>query len=64
MVSSNDTARVNHVTLMKQMKTALEAEGKTAELIIYPPYGSDGHKLFFEVGSYWNDVIAFFEKYL
>jgi hypothetical protein len=47
---------------MKLMKTALEKEGKDVEFILYPPYQSDGHRMFFEIGSYWADVLRFMDR--
>jgi dipeptidyl aminopeptidase/acylaminoacyl peptidase len=29
-----------------------------------PPYGGDGHQLFFQVGAYWPDVTAFLDRHL
>ena len=42
------------------IKTTLEDAEKSAALTIYPPFGTDGHELFFEVDDiYWPDVLAF-----
>ena len=41
---------------------ALESVGKSVEYILYPPYGDDGHELFFEVDDYWSDVQIFLSK--
>ncbi len=38
---------------------ALESAGSSVEYILYPPYGDDGHELFFEVDDYWSDVTTF-----
>lgn len=59
LVAENDNVREDHVTLMKQMKDTLEKEGKNVRFILYPPYQSDGHRMFFEIGSYWADVLKF-----
>jgi dienelactone hydrolase len=64
MVAENDNVREDHVTLMKRMKTALEREGKHAEFILYPPYQSDGHRMFFEIGPYWVDLLRFLDRTL
>jgi carboxymethylenebutenolidase len=31
---------------------------------VYPPYGRDGHSMFFEVGAYWPDVVDFLKGHL
>ncbi|MEK6808969.1 MAG: dienelactone hydrolase family protein [Nanoarchaeota archaeon] len=64
MVAENDNVGEDHVTLMKRMKTALDKEGKHAEFILYPPYQSDGHRMFFEIGPYWADVLRFLDRTL
>ena len=64
IVAENDNVREDHVTLMKRMKTALDQEGKHTEFILYPPYQNDGHRMFFEIGSYWTDVLRFLDKTL
>jgi dienelactone hydrolase len=65
LVSENDLVQDDHVGLAKQVEAALKSAGKQVELIIYPPYGNDGHELFFAVrDSYWNDVLAFLSKEL
>lgn len=64
LISENDNARQNHVQVMHELNEALQAAGKRTELIIYPPYQDDGHRMFFEVGDYWNDVQVFLHKQL
>lgn len=64
LVAENDHARVNHVDLMKQFTQTLKDAGKDAKLKIYPPYGRDGHRMFFELGKYWKDVIRFLKIYV
>jgi len=64
LVASNDTNQTNHVENMKRLKSALDSAGKESKLIVYPPYHNDGHRMFFEIGPYWSDIIAFLEKYL
>lgn len=64
MVAENDTVQEDHVTLMKQMKRALDQKGKDAEFILYPPYQRDGHRMFFEIGPYWTDVLRFLDRTL
>ena len=63
LVAENDTGSrrthgMNTVEGIKELTEALKKAGKDAKLIVYPPYGSDGHLLFFDVGDYWPDVIA------
>ncbi|MBQ27701.1 MAG: hypothetical protein CMH81_06130 [Nitrospiraceae bacterium] len=61
-VSENDLLRANHVQLSRDVENALREIGKDVELTIYPPFGEDGHRLFFEVRDpYWSDVIAFLD---
>ena len=69
LVAENDTGsfRTRDTNTLEGTKTltrALEAAGKDAKLIIYPPYGSDGHTLFFSVGKYWPDIVEFLKKHL
>jgi len=49
---------------MRRMSAALTAAGNPSKLIVYPPYGSDGHEMFFEIGAYWKDVVEFLKKHL
>ncbi len=62
LVSENDLYQADHVDICNDLKDALEAENKEVELIVYPPYGNDGHELFFEVGDYWDDVLEFLDE--
>ncbi|MBI85075.1 MAG: hypothetical protein CMJ81_17920 [Planctomycetaceae bacterium] len=65
LVARNDTRQANHVSLSRQIHTGLRAAGKQTELIVCPPYGQDGHHLFFEVRlSYWQDVERFLKTQL
>ena len=59
LVSENDLYQDDHVALAEAVRDALEAAGKDVEYIMYGPYGDDGHERFFEVGSYWTDVVDF-----
>lgn len=59
MVAENDNRRTDLVALTREIKQTLDDEKKKSSLIVYPPYQSDGHRLFFEVGSYWKDVVTF-----
>ena len=62
-VSENDQTQANHVQISHDVEDALSAAGKDVDLTIYPPYGDDGHKLFFLVQEpYWSDLIAFFDE--
>ncbi len=61
LVSENDLYQDDHVALAKAVRDALEAAGKDVQYIMYEPYGDDGHERFFEVGSYWTDVIDFLQ---
>jgi len=59
LVAENDNERTDLVALMRKIKQTLDESKKDSKLIVYPPYKSDGHRMFFEIGSYWKDVIAF-----
>lgn len=59
LVAQNDTMRVNHVEWSRKTYRALKEAGKEVQLIEYPPFGTDGHRMFFGVGSYWQDVTRF-----
>ena len=50
--------------LARKLRETFVRAGKYAELIIYPPYGRNGHRMFFEVGGYWKDVEQFLETHL
>jgi len=64
LVSENDTQQDMHVDLARDVETALTDAGKEVEFVLYPPYGADGHTLFFEVGDYWPDVTDFLQRHL
>lgn len=64
LVSENDLVQANHVQLANDVNNALKSAGKEVEFKMYPPYGSDGHMMFFEIGAYWTDVVAFLKKNL
>jgi dienelactone hydrolase len=65
LVAKNDTRQADHVSLSQQIHTSLRAAGKQTQLIVCPPYGQDGHHLFFEVRpSYWQDAERFLKNRL
>lgn len=64
LVAENDHVSVNHVKLAGELHWELQSRGKPARLMIYPPYGSDGHQMFFEIGPYWKEVVGFLKGYL
>lgn len=69
LVAENDTPSHNqegqdHVALAKKLRDSILQAGKQVRLILYPPYGANGHRMFFEVGEYWRDVQAFLEDHL
>ena len=69
MVASNDypadiNKNQNLVEGAQDMEAALKAAGKDVQLIIYPPFEPHGHMMFFEIGDYWSDVVAFFRSHL
>jgi hypothetical protein len=49
--------------IARDVKNALVVAEKDVTLTIPPPYGGDGHKLFFVVQEpYWNDLLAFLDQ--
>jgi hypothetical protein len=64
LISENDGAQADHVGIVRKLEQALQQGGADARLIVYPPYGSDGHRLFFQLGSYWRDVEQFLSQHL
>ena len=59
LVSKNDLTQDDHVALANKVEDALETAGVQVELILYPPFGTDGHDRFQTVGDYWSDVLSF-----
>lgn len=69
LVAKNDTGSrktnwQNTFETMQHMSAALTEANNTPKMIVYPPYHSDGHEMFFEIGAYWTDVIEFLKKNL
>ena len=51
--------------LSKHAYASLNDAGKDVEYTIYPPFGDDGHELFFEVREpYWSDVTALLDEFV
>ncbi len=61
MVAENDNQRTDLVAFIRKIKQTLDDEKKESRLIVYPPYRTDGHRMFFQVGSYWKDVVTFLQ---
>ncbi|HIA04670.1 MAG TPA: hypothetical protein EYN06_04715 [Myxococcales bacterium] len=61
LVAENDEP---HVALVAELEQELKAQKKDVQSIVYPPFGRDGHALFFTVGDYWNDILVFLEPLL
>jgi dienelactone hydrolase len=59
LVVENDNEWTDHVALIKKIRQMLHGEGNNAKLIVNPPYKRDGHRMFFEIGDYWQDVVSF-----
>ena len=59
LISENDVAQANHLMVMMELEEVLLAANKETTLIVYPPFGNDGHRMFFEIGNYWQDVESF-----
>ncbi len=69
LVAGNDTGSrssrgMNMVQGNRELARALKAAGREVKAIEYPPYGTDGHAMFFEVGAYWKDVVSFLRQHL
>jgi len=65
LVSENDTRSADHVLIARTAESVLRAVGKEVDLIVYPPFEDDGHRLFFEVrDSHWADFLAFLARHL
>jgi dienelactone hydrolase len=69
LVAKNDTGSrktIGQNTLegMERMSAALTEAGNVPKLIVYPSYRGDGHEMFFEIGTYWKDVVEFLKKHL
>jgi hypothetical protein len=69
LVAENDTGSrktmgQDTVDSMQRMSTGLTKAGNRPRLIVYPPYGTDGHEMFFEISAYWQDGVEFFKKQL
>jgi len=61
-VSENDLFQSDHVQLVADIEAALVAAEKPFESILYPPFGEDGHEMFWEVRDpYWPDLVAFLD---
>ena len=62
-VSENDLYQADHVQIAHDAEDALKAAGKDVALTIYPPYGDDGHELFFVVQEpYWTGLMEFLSQ--
>ena len=64
LVARNDNAQADHVALARRIEGALTGAQREVRLVVYPPYEQDGHRLFFRVGDYWDDVIAHLRRHL
>lgn len=64
-VSENDVFQSDHVQHVADIAVALEDADKPFESVLYPPYGDDGHELFWEVQEpYWSDLVSFLDGQL
>jgi len=69
LVARNDTGSKrtrgrNPYAGTREMRDGLTALDRDVRLIVYPSYSDDGHTLFFSVGPYMDDVIAFLRRHL
>ena len=64
-VSENDLFQADHVQIVQDVRAAFDAAGKGYTYYLYPPYGDDGHELFWEVQDpYWSDLLDFLAEHL
>ena len=68
MIAKNDTGSktTNNRNLLKVSKVfvkALKSNKRDVEFVVLPPYGSDGHKVFWEIGDYWKTIIKYLNKH-
>ncbi len=59
LVASNDRRQADHVKIARDVDRTLKSVGNPHRLIVYPAFGTDGHRMFFQVGDYWKDVVKF-----
>jgi len=64
LVAANDRRETDHVKIAREVDRTLKSAGKQHRLIVYPAFGNDGHRMFFQVGDYWKDVRKFLEEQL
>jgi dienelactone hydrolase len=69
LVARNDTGSKHTlgkdtVASSNDLVATLKQAGRDVTYTVYPPYGSDGHLMFFELGAYWTDVVEFLSKHL
>ncbi|MFP6767885.1 MAG: dienelactone hydrolase family protein [Planctomycetaceae bacterium] len=64
LVAANDRVGVDHVKIAREVDRTLKSVGNQSRLIVCPAFGNDGHRMFFQVGDYWKDVVKFLEQRL
>ena len=69
LVAKNDTGSKltfghNIVASSEDLVAKLKQAGCDVTYIVYPPYQRNGHRMFFEIGAYWTDVVEFLKKHL
>jgi len=64
LVAANDRRQADHVKIAREVDRTLKSVGNQHRLIVYPAFGNDGHRMFFQVGDYWKDVQKFLEQRL
>ena len=69
LVAKNDTGSKttfgnNLVAVSDDLVATLKQAGRDVTYTVYPPYRSDGHLMFFEIGAYWTDVLNFLQKHV
>lgn len=64
LAAENDNKQYDHLGLIKEIERQMRLAGKDVKLIVYPPFGEDGHLMFFEVNYYWRDIVKFLNEHL
>ena len=65
LMSENDGGGgTDHLETLQTIYSEIKKNNSNVELKVYPPYGHDGHRLFFDIKNYWPEVSAFLSKYM
>ena len=69
LVAENDTGSKytfgkNTVASSDDLVAKLKQAKRDVTYTVYPPYRTDGHLMFYEIGPYWTDVVNFLKKHV